>query len=58
MKALTNPFLSEIANLSEIIQPRRKTLIDRLIGRLAVGQVRGEQFVYEVHGPYVVPGRS
>jgi uncharacterized protein YjiS (DUF1127 family) len=58
MKALTNPFLSEIANLSEIIQPRRKTLIDRLIGRLAVGHIRSGQSLYEVHGPYVVPGRS
>ncbi|KRE11491.1 hypothetical protein ASE66_23350 [Bosea sp. Root483D1] len=58
MKALTNPFLSEIADLSEIIKPRRKTLVDRLIGRLAVGHIRSGQSLYEVHGPYVVPGRS
>ncbi|MDZ4369349.1 MAG: DUF1127 domain-containing protein [Afipia sp.] len=58
MKALTNTFLSEIADLSEIIQPRRKTLVDRLIGRLAVGQIRSGQSFYEVHGPYVFPGRS
>lgn len=58
MQAVYNSFLSDIAELSEIIQPRRKTLVDQLIGRLAVGQIRGEQFLYEVHGPYAVPIRS
>ena len=58
MNAHTHPLLLETGNLLEVIRPRRKTLLDRLIGRLAAGQIWGDQYVYEVHGPYVVPDRS
>lgn len=58
MNAHTHPLLLETGNLSEVIRPRRKTLLDRLIGRLAAGQIWGDQYVYEVHGPYVAPDRS
>ena len=58
MNAHTHPLLIETDNLSELVRPRRKTLLDRLIGRLAAGQIWGDQYVYEVHGPYVVPDRA
>jgi uncharacterized protein YjiS (DUF1127 family) len=58
MNAHTHPLLLETGNLSEVVKPRRKTLLDRLIGRLAAGQIWGDKYVYEVHGPYVVPDRS
>lgn len=58
MNAHTHPLLIETDNLSEVIRPRRRTLLDRLIGCLAVGQIWGDQYVYEVHGPYVIPDRS
>lgn len=54
MQTFNNSFLYDIAELSESIQPRRKSLIDRLIGQLAAGQIRGADFLYEVHGPFVV----
>lgn len=48
----------DIGDLADMIRPRRKTVIDRLVGRLAVGQICGDHFLYEVHGPFVAPGRE
>jgi uncharacterized protein YjiS (DUF1127 family) len=56
MHTLNGDFFYDIGDLTDMIRPRRKTLVDRLVGRLAVGQILGEQFVYEVHGPFVAHG--
>ncbi|PTM41159.1 DUF1127 domain-containing protein [Bosea sp. 124] len=53
MYALKSDFLYDIDDLTDTIRPRRKTVLDRLVGRLAVGQIFREQFLYEVHGPFV-----
>jgi uncharacterized protein YjiS (DUF1127 family) len=52
MYTLKNDFLYDIDDLADVIRPRRKTLLDRLVGRMAVGQINGGRFLYEVHGPY------
>lgn len=58
MYALKNDFLYDINDLTDTLRPRRKSAIDRLVGRMAVGQIFGEQYLYEVHGPFVPPHRQ
>jgi uncharacterized protein YjiS (DUF1127 family) len=58
MHTLNGDLFYDIGDLTDMIRPRRKTVVDRLVGRLAVGQIFAEQFVYEVHGPFVAPGRE
>jgi uncharacterized protein YjiS (DUF1127 family) len=58
MHTLNGDLFFDVGDLADMIRPRRKTVIDRLVGRLAVGQIFGEQFLYEVHGPFVAPGRE
>jgi uncharacterized protein YjiS (DUF1127 family) len=53
MHAMKADFFHEIENLADLLRPRSKSVVDRLVGRLAVGQILGEQFVYEVHGPFI-----
>ncbi len=55
MYTLKSDFLYNIDDLTDAIRPRRKTMLDRLVGRLSTGQIFGEQFLYEVHGPFVAP---
>lgn len=55
MLALRNDFLRDIDDLTDLLRPRTKSVLDRLVGRMAVGQILSEQFVYEVHGPFVPP---
>jgi uncharacterized protein YjiS (DUF1127 family) len=55
MYVLSSDFIYDIDDLTETIYPRRKTLLDRLVERLAVGQIFREQFLYEVHGPFIAP---
>ncbi|WID99339.1 DUF1127 domain-containing protein [Bosea vestrisii] len=58
MYALKGDFLSDIDSLADMLRPRTKSVLDRLVGRMAVGQIFGEQFLYEVHGPFVPPHRK
>ncbi|MDP3256236.1 DUF1127 domain-containing protein [Bosea sp. (in: a-proteobacteria)] len=58
MHTLNDDLFFDVGDLTDMIRPRRKTVIDRLVGRMAVGQIFGEQFLYEVHGPFVAPGRE
>jgi uncharacterized protein YjiS (DUF1127 family) len=53
MHALKADFFDDIEDLSDFLRPRSRSVIDRLVGRMAVGQIFGEQFVYEVHGPFI-----
>lgn len=39
MYALKNDFFYDIDDLTDVIRPRRKTLLDRLVGRYAAGQI-------------------
>lgn len=59
MHTLKRDLLYDIGGLTRLIPPRRKSLVEHLLGRLAIGQILREQFVYEVHGPYVAadPGQ-
>lgn len=52
MYALKNDFFYDIDDLTDVIRPRRKTLLDRLVGRYAIGQILSNQFLFEVHGPF------
>lgn len=52
MYALKNDFFYDIDDVADVITPRRKTIVDRLVGRQAVGQIVGDRFHYEVHGPF------
>ncbi|WP_439495009.1 DUF1127 domain-containing protein [Bosea sp. (in: a-proteobacteria)] len=52
MYALNNDFFYDIDGLTDVIRPRKKTLLDRLVGRYASGQILSGQFLYEVHGPF------
>jgi uncharacterized protein YjiS (DUF1127 family) len=52
MYALNNDFFYDIDDLTDVIRPRKKTLLDRLVGRYASGQILSGQFLYEVHGPF------
>lgn len=54
MYALRSDF-HDIDDLTDMLQPRTKSVLDRLVGRMAVGQIFGDQFLYEVHGPFVLP---
>ncbi|HEV7328810.1 MAG TPA: DUF1127 domain-containing protein [Bosea sp. (in: a-proteobacteria)] len=58
MYALRDDFLHDIEDLTDMLRPRTKSVLDRLVGRRAVGQILGEQFLYEVHGPFVPPHRK
>lgn len=58
MYALKSDFLYDIDDLTDTLRPRSKSMLDRLVGRMAVGQILGEQFLYEVHGPFVPPHRK
>lgn len=58
MYALRSDFLHDIEDLTDMLQPRTKSVLDRLAGRMAVGQIFGEQFLYEVHGPFIPPHRK
>ncbi|RXT57181.1 hypothetical protein B6S44_01705 [Bosea sp. Tri-44] len=58
MYALKSDFLHDIDDLTDMLRPRTKSVLDRLVGRRAVGQILGEQFLYEVHGPFVPPHRK
>lgn len=53
MHALKADFFQDIEDLGDFLRPRSKSVIDRLVGRMAVGQIFSEQFVYEVHGPFI-----
>lgn len=55
MYALKSDFLHDTYDLTDAMRPRRKTVLDRLAGQLAIGQIFGEQFLYEVHGPFIAP---
>lgn len=55
MLALRNDFLHDIDDLTDMLRPRTKSVLDRLVGRRAVGQILGERFLFEVHGPFVPP---
>lgn len=55
MYQVKSDFLYDIDDLTDALRPRHKTAIDRLVGRMAVGQIFGEQYLYEVHGPFVPP---
>lgn len=55
MHALRSDFFHDIEDLTDMLRPRTKSVLDRLVGRMAVGQILSEQFVYEVHGPFVPP---
>lgn len=55
MYALKSDFFYDIDDLADSLRPRRKSAIDRLVGRMAVGQIFGEKYLYEVHGPFVPP---
>ena len=55
MHALRSDFFHDIDDLTDMLRPRAKSMFDRLIGRMAVGQIFGEQFLYEVHGPFLPP---
>lgn len=52
MYALDNDFFYDIDDLTDVIRPRKKTLLDRLVGRYATGQILNGGFLYEVHGPF------
>lgn len=52
MYALRNDFFYDIDDVADVITPRRKSLVYRLVGRQAVGQIVGDRFHYEVHGPF------
>lgn len=58
MYALRSDFVHDIEDLTDMLRPRTKSVLDRLVGRRAVGQILGEQFIYEVHGPFVPPHRK
>ncbi|RXT21489.1 hypothetical protein B5U98_13430 [Bosea sp. Tri-39] len=58
MYALKSDLLYDIDDLTDTLRPRTKSVLDRLVGRMAVGQILGEQFLYEVHGPFVPPHRK
>ncbi|KRE15625.1 hypothetical protein ASE66_12315 [Bosea sp. Root483D1] len=58
MYAVRSDFLHDIEDLTDMLRPRTKSVLDRLVGRRAVGQILGEQFIYEVHGPFVPPHRK
>lgn len=34
---------------------RPKSTLDRLVGHMALGQIFGDQLLYEIHGPFVPP---
>lgn len=53
MYAVGSDLLHDIEDLADMLRPRTKSVLDRLVGRRAVGQIIGEQFIYEVHGPFV-----
>jgi uncharacterized protein YjiS (DUF1127 family) len=53
MHALKRDVVYEFSGLTGPFPPRRKSLASYLEARLAIGQILREQFVYEVHGPYV-----
>jgi len=55
MYAVKSDFFHDIDDLADMLRPRTKSVLDRLIGRMAVGQICGEQCVYEIHGPFVPP---
>jgi uncharacterized protein YjiS (DUF1127 family) len=52
MHALKTDFFYDIDDLADVITPRRKTVLDRMVGRHAIGQILGDRFLYEVHGPF------
>ncbi|SFC40087.1 Uncharacterized conserved protein YjiS, DUF1127 family [Bosea sp. CRIB-10] len=58
MYALRSDFLHDIDALADMLRPRTKSVLDRLAGRMAVGQILSDQFLYEVHGPFVPPHRK
>jgi uncharacterized protein YjiS (DUF1127 family) len=58
MHALKADSFHDIDDLADILRPRAKSVLDRLAGRMAVGQIVGEQFLYEIHGPFVPPHRK
>jgi uncharacterized protein YjiS (DUF1127 family) len=53
MHALKRDVVYEFSGLTGPFPPRRRSLAACLETRLAIGQILREQFVYEVHGPYV-----
>jgi uncharacterized protein YjiS (DUF1127 family) len=55
MHALRSDFFHDVEDLTDMLRPRTKSVLDRLVGRMAVGQILSEQFLYEVHGPFVPP---
>ncbi|KRE12236.1 hypothetical protein ASE66_16860 [Bosea sp. Root483D1] len=58
MYALRADFFHDIDDLTDTLRPRTKSVLDQLVGRMAVGQILGDQFLYEVHGPFVPPHRK
>ena len=58
MYAVGSDLLHDIEDLADMLRPRTKSVLDRLVGRRAVGQIIGEQFIDEVHGPFVRPHRK
>ncbi len=55
MYVVKSDFLCDSNDYTDALRPRRKSIIDRMVARMAVGQIFGEQFLYEVHGPFVPP---
>lgn len=53
MHALKRDVVYEFSGLTGPIPPRRRSLAAYLEARLAIGQILREEYVYEVHGPYV-----
>lgn len=53
MHSLKRDFLAVEAGAAMLVRPRRQPRVAGWFQRLAIGQILREQFVYEVHGPYL-----
>lgn len=58
MYAVKSDFFHDIDDLADMLRPRTKSVLDRLAGRMAVGQIVGERCFYEVHGPFISPDQK